>query len=749
MFENIIFDPVISMPLVAGIGAVMSALIIAYYFYGAKGTGKFRRLLLTFIRLCTLFVMLVILARPMVQKPQEQTTRKPVICIMADSSESMNTKDIDKKSRYETMMKFLTEDKDHVFRDLQNSYDLRFYTFDENARRISSEQLASSPRAEGKDTRITESLLKLVESNTDRKLRSVVLISDGRTNEIDSVGSAQSLGRYLRSLNVPVWTVPLGTSVESKDVYITAKLSSNFIFVEQPATIQVSLSGVGFSDSYARVNLYREDKYVTSEQVQIRNGHAEVSFPIREATQGLFQYKVEVEPLEGESDIYNNKRSLIARVTNEKTKVLVVEADPHWDSKFLLRALRADTNIEVTSIFQMNEFKTFAIVESVTEDNMFNKTVTPGARLPKTKEELFKYDCIFLGKDIEMAFLTEELRLLRDYLTERGGSIVFFRGKSYSNKIPELAGIEPVEWGNDNLKDVRFELTDQGKINPIFNFQTAERSSDIIIRELPTMVSATKVINEKSLAVVLAKVKTGAPGEEIATVAYQRYGKGKVMSIGSSGLWQWGFLSTDLQQYDEVYDQFWGQMIRWLVSDSDFLPGQNISFVVNSNNFKPGETVTMGVYVKQIDSSQYKPQIELIAPDGNSVTLSMQQQEDNASIYMAHYTPEEQGEYKAVLRNNIGEPKEDTARFTVYYDSLETRFVSADSEFLDQISYATGGESLELSELGVLPGKLKLFESLLCERTKPEDVWDRLSIFGALVCLLGIEWLIRRASGLL
>ena len=748
MFNNIIFDPVISMPLVIGIGALMSALVIAYYFSGAKGTGKFRRLLLTFIRLCALFVMIVILARPMVQKPQEQTTQKPVICIMADSSKSMNTKDIDKTSRYETMIKTLTEDEEHVLKDLQNNYDLRFYSFDEDIRRISPQQFASSKRAEGKDTNITKSLLKLVESNTDKKLRSVVLISDGRTNEIDSAGSAQSLGRYLRSLNVPVWTVPLGTSVESKDVYITAKLSSNFIFVDQPAKVQVALSGVGFSDSYAKVNLYREEKYVTSEQVQIRNGRAEVDFPITEAAKGLIQYKVEVEPLEGESDIYNNKRSLIARVTDEKTKVLVVEAEPHWDSKFLLRALRADTNIEVTSIFQMNEFKTFAIVESVT-DNIFNKTVTPGARLPKTKEELFKYDCIFFGKDIETAFTTEELKLLRDYLTERGGSIVFFRGKPYSDKIPELAGIEPVEWGNEDLKGVRIELTEQGKINPIFNFHTPERSSDVIIRELPSMVSATRVINEKSLAVVLAKVSTGVPGDEIATVAYQRYGKGKVMSIGSSGLWQWGFLPTDLQQYDEIYDQFWGQMIRWLVSDSDFLPGQNISFVVNSNNFKPGETVTMGVYVKQVDTSQYKPQIELTAPDGNSVTLSMQQQEDNASIYMAHYTPEEQGEYAAVLHNNIGEPKEDTARFTVYYDSLETRFVSANREFLDQISYATGGSSLELSEIGVLPGKLKLFESLLCERTKPEDVWDRLSVFSALVCLLGIEWLIRRASGLL
>jgi hypothetical protein len=348
-----------------------------------------------------------------------------------------------------------------------------------------------------------------------------------------------------------------------------------------------------------------------------------------------------------------------------------------------------------------------------------------------------------------MTFTTEELKLLKSYLSERGGSIVFFRGKPYSDRSPELAGIEPVEWDSDSMHDVRFELTDQGRISPMFNFQTPDRSSDLVIRELPSMTSVTRVKNKKSLAVVLANIKTNEPGGEIATVAYQRYGKGKVMSIGASGLWQWGFLPTDLQRYDDIYDQFWGQMIRWLISDSDFLPGQDISFVINGNNFKPGETVTMGVYVKHIDHSQYKPSIELTTPDGNSITLSLQNQPDNENIYTAHYTPEEQGEYKAVLHNNIGEPNEDTARFTVYYDSLETRYVSADRDFLDQISYTTGGESLELTEIGSLPGKLKLFESLLCERTKPEDIWDRMPIFSILVCLLGIEWLIRRASGLL
>ena len=60
MLKNIIFDPVISIPLITGIGGIMGGLIIAYYFVGVKGTGRFRRLLLAFIRLCALFVMIVV-----------------------------------------------------------------------------------------------------------------------------------------------------------------------------------------------------------------------------------------------------------------------------------------------------------------------------------------------------------------------------------------------------------------------------------------------------------------------------------------------------------------------------------------------------------------------------------------------------------------------------------------------------------------------------------------------------------------
>ncbi|MHC4083781.1 MAG: hypothetical protein ACYSU5_01055 [Planctomycetota bacterium] len=65
MVGRVVFDPCISMPLIIGIGAIMSVLIVAGYFAGARSAGRLRRGLLTLIRLCALGVMLVILARPM------------------------------------------------------------------------------------------------------------------------------------------------------------------------------------------------------------------------------------------------------------------------------------------------------------------------------------------------------------------------------------------------------------------------------------------------------------------------------------------------------------------------------------------------------------------------------------------------------------------------------------------------------------------------------------------------------------
>ena len=746
---NIIFDPLFSVPLLLGIGAVTALVVLLVYARTARGMHRFLRIALVLMRVGVLCGLIVLLMRPMALIPQEETRDKPALSVLVDTSQSMNTKDVENQSRYEAAVGALQAKKNSLLTKLGRNYEVQLFSFDKGLRRTALRFLADSKQVEGRETHIGAALTDSVKGGANNRTRGILLLSDGRSNELDPQSSMRSAARYLRTLKVPVWTVPVGTASEVKDIHVLARLNSNFLLAGQPASVNVSLMGTGYTDWTANIHLYREDKLVTSKQVMLENGHAETSFPIREEQRGTFQYRVEVDPLAGESDPENNKRSVIARVIDDKTRVLVVEARPHWDSKFLLRTLRADMNVEVTSIFYINPDKTFAVVEKLSEDKTTEKTVMPGLQMPRTREELRKYDCIFLGKDIDEVFTSGELKLLQEYIGDDGGSVVFFRGKPYAGNSPELAKIEPVRWGDGTLTDAHFELTEEGKANPIFDYGSRGKASDVIIRELPAMTSVTRVTDEKSLAVVLARVEEGRRSEQIATVVYQRYGKGKVMSIGASGLWQWGFLPERLEQYDDIYGRFWSQMIRWLVSGSEFLPGRDVSFQIDKSTYRPREMIRMTVSAKLVERSRYKPRIELAQPDGRKVRLTPEPRQDNEAVYVAQFAPETEGEYEAILFSNIGKPEKDMVRFTVYDDSVEQRCVQADREMMNLIAEVTGGEMLEVAELDALPDKMQAFETLARERVKPKDIWDRLPVFSMLICVLGVEWFLRRASGLL
>ncbi|MBW8017338.1 MAG: hypothetical protein FVQ82_14245 [Planctomycetes bacterium] len=749
MPSNIFFDPVIPAGLIFGMAFVLAGLAVAGYMFFSSGIGRVRKTVLLTIRLVVLLLLVIILMRPMSMEKRTESAQKPVFAILADSSASMNTADVKgKKTRYQAMVSSLFGRNAGFVNKLRQNYDVRFYKFDSDIERTWGNQLSKEKTATGEDTHIAQSLMKAVSTDRKNKTRGMLVISDGRDNAPDSISSVTGAARYLRSMKIPVWTAAVGTSQMTKDVYVTARLSSSFIFVDQPASVHVSVSGSGYENWYAKVNLYREDEFVTTQQAHLRKGHASLIFPIHEEMTGSVRYRVEVEPLAGESDKHNNDRTIIARVIDEQTRVLVVEARPHWDSKFLLRCLRADKNIEVTSIFHINEKKSFAIVEKKAGDGTIDKTVTPGVRMPRTKGELYKYDCIFLGRDIDTVFSSDELRLLKDYLTDRGGSIVFFRGKAYTGRSSEIEAIEPINWAAEQAQDVRFELTTMGRSSPIFDYRPHAVSADVIIQQLPSMASVTRISGEKSLAVVLAKTSSGFGGEEVATVAYQRYGKGKVMSVGAMGLWQWSFLPAEMDQYDDIYQRFWGQMVRWLVTGSDFLPGQDISFLLDKNSYAPGEKVHLSVSTKLIDSDKYEPWIEITDPDGKEVMLVPRQQAADKDLYSTFFSPDVEGEYKAILHNNLGTPATEEMSFTVYQNALETRYVAADRELLEKLSSITGGEQMELDDLTDLPGKVAQFEQLSCEKTRAHDVWDRMGVFALLIGVMGAEWLVRRASGL-
>jgi hypothetical protein len=747
MMDGIFFDPPWSVAGVVGCAILAAALGIWAYSRARIDASFIRRYGLAALRLTVIGLLAIVLLRPVALQTKDTPDERAQLSVLIDATGSMDTEDIDGASRAAYVTGLLEKNRAVFERELNERYDVEFYTFGDTVRAQSLGALATGIPVGGRKTDVGAALFDVTGRTSERPHAGILLLSDGRENV---TSTARQAARMMKAQQVPVWTATIGTSAETKDIYVTARLNQDFLVVDQAATLHATVTQSGFADWYADVSLFREDEFVSRQQVMMRGSNTRVTFPVEEATKGSLRYRIDVKPLDGEADEGNNSRTVFTQVVDEKHKVLYVEARPYWDSKFMLRTLQQDPQLEVTSVFQLGPEKIFAVSSGATKLNDEpDATVRRGVALPRTRRELYAYDCVILGRNVDTLFSAADLRRLQDFVAERGGSLVFARGQAYARSEEDegLSALEPVTWDQEAIRDIRLGLTEEGKRSPVFSFGGGQ-PADLILRELPEMVSVTQVKNERALSVVLAKGASGEPDGEIAAIAHQRYGKGKVMSIGATGLWRWAFLPKDLESYDDVYAKFWGQMIRWLIADSDFLPGQDISFNVDRHTYAEGEAVTFVVRTKFVGEDDYEPRIVVTAPDGSERDLVPTVAEDHAELYTASILPDQEGEFRAVLHNNVGTPEQEELRFTVYTDNVENRFVAADPDLMSSIADTTGGEAIAPSEIERLPELLAEFEQLSREEEDPVDVWDRMALFSAIIVLLSLEWFLRRRSGL-
>lgn len=741
----ITFDPVFGMEITLAVMATMAAALIVMTWRQREMLGNIKLVLLAVIRAVGIVAIAGILLRPVREVPVAVHNVKPVFSILIDSSASMAVADQSSTSRWAAVMKVLMEESKTTFGKLGSFCELQGFDFDDSTRAVRFAKLMEQEAPAGQNTDIISALQYVHRSTHGRERAGMLLISDGRNL---AAGDLQSTLSRLRAEQHPVWTMTVGSTADQPDVSIRARLDQNYVFVAQPASLKVMVTQSGFDLHHTTVHLYREGVAIANRPLVFQAGLAEVEFPINESQKGVVKYRVDVDPLPGEYDLKNNSRTMFVRVVDENIRILVLEGEPYWDSKFMLRVLQEDPNLDVTSLFYLTEKKMFAIEEQLSGFDL-QKERRPGiVKVPQTKDEWGEYDCLVLGKGLTRLLSAAQLRSLREYVADGGGSIVFFRGQTDASSHESLSGLEPVIWDQDWVDSVPLELTRDGKASPVFSFAN-QQPAEVILRTLPNMLGVSRVKGERSLAVVLAVSQDPAnPAQPMTAVAYQRFGHGKVMTIAATGLWRWALLPQNLRPYSTVYHELWRHIVRWMVMDSDFFPGQDIQFKLDRYTYQPGEAIVMSVRTRFVDEKEYQPRIDITHEDGTVKSIQPARIEGEPGVWRTVLPLQEEGEYHAVLHNNIGQPAEETVRFTVYQDSLESRMVSADPETMAKIAKGTGGEVLSLQDLSSLPDRVqKLRDS---KRLEPVmmDAWDHVSFFYLLVMWLSIEWLLRRKWGM-
>lgn len=692
----------------------------------------------------------------------DETTR-PTVIFLADTSASMSVADEtvgrDTCTRWDAVRAdWLDPDRIEQIRSRAN---VRFVGVDT---RTSSTSLAGllGARPDGRETRLSRGLRALVAAIEDQGSDGVhvALLTDGIDTDAEppvSVASA-AIGAGVR-----IHGVVVGSELAAPDVALSAHAQNEAVYAGQTSSIAVRLTQTGFDGRAARLVVRDQTTgRIVHERVVTLGDAAPIRVPVTpdadpDQAASLAEYTVSIDVLEGEIDETNNERSVFLRVTSGRVRVCVFEAQPYWDTRFFVQALRDDPQIDLTVVHSLGS----EVVAGEVRPRLHVVRYVPDAsssyeeRLPTApldEDALREFDVVVLGKGIDLMFPSARAEILTRFVTEHAGALVFLRGAPIEREDPGaqraariLSEVSPVEWGRGLLPGGSLEVTKDGRLQRPLQFDQPMTPEEAI-EGLPGVLATSAVEREKTLSVVWLRRGDSDDDESPAAIASMDAGRGRTLAVLTDGLWRWRFLPPVMEGRAGVYQAFWSRAIRWLALGGDFLPGQSVSLDVDRLATTPGRPVAAIVRTRLVGEQPFEPTLTVRGPDGQRHPVELSPSPTSPSRLVGMVTPAAEGVFELELREPSIDPERLTAKFTSYDDRLEIIDTAARPEEVRALCEATGGSMLETSDdlLRVLDAEREA--SMTTRRRVP--AWDSPIVFLAIIGALGIEWILRRRAGL-
>ncbi len=701
--------------------------------------------LLLLLRAAAIFLLLWIALNPTAITPKAMEGR-PSLLVLLDSSASMATQDVDGQSRWLAAVDTLIDPD--VRSELEDHFELKIMSFDNDRLAVDANGLShanASGRASDLSSALTESIIDQADNSAQA---GVLLISDGRSTNPGALDAARlGLARA-----VPLWTWCLGGDVPRRDLWVETPSTVTLAFSDSEVQIGATIHQIGFEHSTFNVQLLRDDEVVDTFEVIPDEAGVHISTTVTAPKEGEQRYSFRVVGASGEADTQNNQRSVYVRSVGDKVRIFLAEGQPHWDTKFLVQSLKRNDRIALTAVYRMGPDRQFAVFSEGEQQRR-----EEGDYFPRTLDAWSAYDVVIMGRGCEAFFDDDTEQMLTEYVSRRGGGLIFNRGKSYSGRFRSLAKFEPVVWSNQTTPLVTLATNTVPKTGPLVEL-SSDGNLDALMERLPTFDQTRQTTGVKPLAVVMAGGKPIQSidadqlndDDHLVLLAYQLYGRGRVLTVNASGLWRWAFREQGEPEDEFIYDRLWGSLIRWIISGSDFLAGHQTALRSAQRSYTDQQPVRFMISTREIDPQTYQP---LLTIEGGDEQLKLQPRRESAdglqTSWLAEAGPLKPGTYEVKLTNNIGTPESLTTTIEVISGSIEDRQLSADPQLMQELADISEGRVLKASELANFSDIYKQWraEQQLADDKQP--MWDRWWLFAIILVLLGSEWYLRRQENLL
>ena len=456
---------------------------------------------------------------------------------------------------------------------------------------------------DGEASALQTSLAALAQRFRGQPTAGILLLTDGNATDL----AAELDGKNLP----PIYPVALGADSGLVDLSVARVSVTQTNFEASPVTITTEIEGQGVAGRRIAVRVLDE----TGKELERRSLAAPTDreplaqrFLIKPEQPGISFYTVQAS-LEGEENaatgataeatLANNRRIATVDRGGGPYRILYVGGRANWEFKFLRRAVDEDDELNLVGLIRIAKkepkftflgrsgertnplFRGFGnqnddsaeqydqpvLIRLGTED----KEELQGG-FPQDADALFRYHAVILDEVESAFFKQDQLSLLQQFVSRRGGGLLMLGGKEsfgeggYS-RTP-VGDMLPVYLERHltaaAAENYRLKLTREGWLQPWVRLRSNEQDETKRLATMPAFKTINPVDTIKPGASVLAEIEIDGGNVKPALVV-QPFGRGRTAALLISDLWRWGMKRDDPKEND--LDKAWRQMVRWLVAD--------------------------------------------------------------------------------------------------------------------------------------------------------------------------------------
>ena len=701
---------------------ILIAAAILFYRYTLPPLPRGRRFILSTLRALTLLLLVIVVSEPVVRM-KSTSAQQPTVAVLIDDSQSMTIND-GSKNRAALVREFLKENDLH---HLTSGVEPRFFLFSSKLEPATVDQ-RDSISFKGQATNLAETFIGLKEMLSAEHIQAAVLVTDGNyTVGKNPVYDAEELG-------IPVSTVGVGDTTEHKDLLIEKVATNNIAYAGTKVPIDATVKSSGFKGENVEVSVSEGAQVVDRAVLMLQEGTREypVRLHVEPMEEGTKKYIIGVSNLPGELTNKNNAHTVFMKVLKSKLRVLIIAGKPGPDVAAARQIFAEDERLRVQTLVQK-------------QNNEFYEGEFSAAALDSA-------DCMVLVGFPSQATSNATVQLVRNAVEQKKKPLLFLNDKMIDYaKHSQLEPLLPFGWTAISTAEVEVfpHIIERQKANSLVTLEG--NASPEVWEQLPPLYKTMTVFRAKPESDVLAAVKFQNIILNEPLILTRNINGQKSFAITGYGVWRWRLMAQGDKQTEKFLTLLLTNAVRWLTTEED---NKNVSIVPTKESYTTTEPVE---FTAQVYDDQLRP------VDNADVKIQLQRGKESFDVvlhgigngrYEGATEGLGEGDFTFIGRATSGGKVygEDKGRFTVGETDAEFLETRMNKTLLEQIAFHTGGKYYYISNTSDMISDLnkngKFFPKELIQ-TSEIELWNWQYLAAFLVLLLGIEWFMRKRSGML